>query len=80
MQCQMLNVCVCVYVRVFMCVQVDYRLGFIKENAAIMNQPRSNISSQGEVPSLPSGLFYIFSLLYFLITMSFQPPPPPPFF
>ncbi|XP_075880466.1 tyrosine-protein kinase RYK isoform X2 [Nelusetta ayraudi] len=34
--------------------KVDYRLGFITENPATMNQPRSNISSQGEVPHLPS--------------------------
>lgn len=34
--------------------KVDYRLGFITENPAIMDQPRSNISNQGEVSHLPS--------------------------
>ncbi|XP_069378610.1 tyrosine-protein kinase RYK isoform X2 [Paralichthys olivaceus] len=34
--------------------KVDYRLGFLVENPVAMNQPRSNISSQGEVPHVPS--------------------------
>nr|XP_057928370.1 tyrosine-protein kinase RYK isoform X3 [Doryrhamphus excisus] len=34
--------------------KVDYRLGFHVENPVAMNQPRSNISSQGEVPRFPS--------------------------
>ncbi|XP_041791435.1 tyrosine-protein kinase RYK isoform X3 [Chelmon rostratus] len=34
--------------------KVDYRLGFHMENPVAMNQPRSNISSQGEVPRVPS--------------------------
>ncbi|KAM9832500.1 tyrosine-protein kinase RYK [Neosynchiropus ocellatus] len=34
--------------------KVDYRLGFHMENPAAMNQPRSNITSQGEVPRFPS--------------------------
>uniref|UniRef100_A0A4W6DEK5 receptor protein-tyrosine kinase n=1 Tax=Lates calcarifer TaxID=8187 RepID=A0A4W6DEK5_LATCA len=34
--------------------KVDYRLGFHVENPVAMNQPRSNISSQGEVPHVPS--------------------------
>ncbi|XP_023281761.1 tyrosine-protein kinase RYK [Seriola lalandi dorsalis] len=34
--------------------KVDYRLGFHVENPVAMNQPRSNISSQGEMPSDPS--------------------------
>uniref|UniRef100_A0A3Q3WJP5 Tyrosine-protein kinase RYK n=1 Tax=Mola mola TaxID=94237 RepID=A0A3Q3WJP5_MOLML len=34
--------------------KVDYRLGFHMENPVAMNQPRSNISSQGEVPHVPS--------------------------
>lgn len=37
-------------------VQVDYRLGFLMENPVAMDQPRSNISTQGEVPRVPSGL------------------------
>lgn len=53
--------CVCVFwcLTFFTaCVQVDYRLGFITESPAIMNQPRSNISNQGEVSHLPSGSFH----------------------
>ncbi|XP_039667893.1 tyrosine-protein kinase RYK isoform X2 [Perca fluviatilis] len=34
--------------------KVDYRLGFLMDNPVAMNQPRSNISSQGEVPRVPS--------------------------
>uniref|UniRef100_A0A665UQM1 Tyrosine-protein kinase RYK n=1 Tax=Echeneis naucrates TaxID=173247 RepID=A0A665UQM1_ECHNA len=34
--------------------KVDYRLGFHVENPVAMNQPRSNVSSQGEVPVVPS--------------------------
>ncbi|XP_073333050.1 tyrosine-protein kinase RYK isoform X5 [Pagrus major] len=34
--------------------KVEYRLGFHMENPVVMNQPRSNISSQGEVPYVPS--------------------------
>ncbi|KAM4629008.1 tyrosine-protein kinase RYK isoform 3-T3 [Polymixia lowei] len=34
--------------------KVDYRLGFHVENTAAMNQPKSNISSQGEVPRVTS--------------------------
>uniref|UniRef100_A0A668APU8 Tyrosine-protein kinase RYK n=1 Tax=Myripristis murdjan TaxID=586833 RepID=A0A668APU8_9TELE len=34
--------------------KVDYRLGFQVENPAAMNQPQSNISSQGEVPRITS--------------------------
>ncbi|XP_034736320.1 tyrosine-protein kinase RYK isoform X2 [Etheostoma cragini] len=34
--------------------KVDYRLGFLMDNPVAMNQPRSNISSQGEVPHVPS--------------------------
>uniref|UniRef100_A0A3Q1JK99 Tyrosine-protein kinase RYK n=1 Tax=Anabas testudineus TaxID=64144 RepID=A0A3Q1JK99_ANATE len=34
--------------------KVDYRLSFQVENPAVMNQPRSNMSSQGEVPRIPS--------------------------
>ncbi|XP_019752747.1 tyrosine-protein kinase RYK isoform X2 [Hippocampus comes] len=34
--------------------KVDYRLGFHVENPAAMNTPRSNISSQGELPRIPS--------------------------
>uniref|UniRef100_A0A8D3E408 receptor protein-tyrosine kinase n=1 Tax=Scophthalmus maximus TaxID=52904 RepID=A0A8D3E408_SCOMX len=34
--------------------KVDYRLGFQVENPVAMNQPRSNISNQGEVPHVPS--------------------------
>ncbi|KAM3619502.1 uncharacterized protein V6R79_009315 [Siganus canaliculatus] len=34
--------------------KVDYRLGFYIENPAAMSQPKSNISSQGEVPRVPS--------------------------
>ncbi|XP_034439196.1 tyrosine-protein kinase RYK isoform X3 [Hippoglossus hippoglossus] len=34
--------------------KVDYRLGFVVENPVAMNQPRSNISIQGEVPHVPS--------------------------
>ncbi|XP_056133291.1 tyrosine-protein kinase RYK isoform X2 [Lampris incognitus] len=34
--------------------KVDYRLGFLVENPAAMNQPQSNISSQGEVPRVTS--------------------------
>ncbi|XP_029285151.1 tyrosine-protein kinase RYK isoform X3 [Cottoperca gobio] len=34
--------------------KVDYRLGFQMENPVAMNQPRSNISSQGEVPRVSS--------------------------
>jgi len=35
--------------------QVDYRLGFQVENPAAMNQPKSNISNVGEVPTVVSG-------------------------
>uniref|UniRef100_A0A672YGL1 Tyrosine-protein kinase RYK n=1 Tax=Sphaeramia orbicularis TaxID=375764 RepID=A0A672YGL1_9TELE len=34
--------------------KVDYRLGFQVENPLAMNPPQSNISSQGEVPRIPS--------------------------
>ncbi|KAK0137904.1 Tyrosine-protein kinase RYK [Merluccius polli] len=34
--------------------KVDYRLGFNVENPAAMNQPKSNISSLGEVPRVSS--------------------------
>ncbi|XP_029003656.1 tyrosine-protein kinase RYK isoform X2 [Betta splendens] len=34
--------------------KVDYRLGFQVENPVVMNHPQSNVSSQGEVPHLPS--------------------------
>ncbi|XP_071782328.1 tyrosine-protein kinase RYK isoform X2 [Centroberyx gerrardi] len=34
--------------------KVDYRLGFHVENPAAMNQPQSNISTQGEVPRVTS--------------------------
>ncbi|XP_077963737.1 tyrosine-protein kinase RYK isoform X2 [Gasterosteus aculeatus] len=34
--------------------KVDYRLGFLMENPVAMDQPRSNISTQGEVPRVPS--------------------------
>lgn len=34
--------------------KVDYRLGFHVENSAAMNQPKSNISSEGEVPHITS--------------------------
>ncbi|XP_077439772.1 tyrosine-protein kinase RYK isoform X3 [Vanacampus margaritifer] len=34
--------------------KVDYRLGFHVENPVAMNAPRSNISSQGELPRIPS--------------------------
>ncbi|XP_062251389.1 tyrosine-protein kinase RYK isoform X3 [Platichthys flesus] len=34
--------------------KVDYRLGYLVENPVAMNQPRSNISIQGEVPHVPS--------------------------
>uniref|UniRef100_A0A8C2Z2R7 Tyrosine-protein kinase RYK n=1 Tax=Cyclopterus lumpus TaxID=8103 RepID=A0A8C2Z2R7_CYCLU len=34
--------------------KVDYRLGFLMENPVAMNQPQSNISTQGEVPRVPS--------------------------
>uniref|UniRef100_A0A8C4HVS1 Tyrosine-protein kinase RYK n=1 Tax=Dicentrarchus labrax TaxID=13489 RepID=A0A8C4HVS1_DICLA len=34
--------------------KVDYQLDFFMENPVAMNQPRSNISSQGEVPRVPS--------------------------
>ncbi|KAM6963343.1 tyrosine-protein kinase RYK [Aplochiton taeniatus] len=34
--------------------KVDYKLGFLVENPAAMNQPQSNISSQGEVPHTTS--------------------------
>ncbi|XP_028444059.1 tyrosine-protein kinase RYK isoform X2 [Perca flavescens] len=34
--------------------KVDYRLGFLMDNPVAMNQPRSNISGQGEVPRVPS--------------------------
>nr|XP_020488406.1 tyrosine-protein kinase RYK isoform X1 [Labrus bergylta] len=34
--------------------KVDYRLGFHIENPIAMNQPRTNISIQGEVPRVPS--------------------------
>uniref|UniRef100_A0A668A7B6 receptor protein-tyrosine kinase n=1 Tax=Myripristis murdjan TaxID=586833 RepID=A0A668A7B6_9TELE len=37
--------------------KVDYRLGFQVENPAAMNQPQSNISSQGEVPLFRVDLF-----------------------
>ncbi|KAF3835744.1 hypothetical protein F7725_028302 [Dissostichus mawsoni] len=33
---------------------VDYRLGFQMDNDVAMNEPRSNISIQGEVPRVPS--------------------------
>lgn len=36
--------------------QVEYRLGYQVENPNAMNTPQSNISSQGEVPRVPSGL------------------------
>ncbi|XP_071202684.1 tyrosine-protein kinase RYK-like isoform X3 [Salvelinus alpinus] len=36
--------------------KVDYRMGFHVDNPAAMNQPQSNISSQGEVPRTASGL------------------------
>ncbi|KAG7250655.1 hypothetical protein CRUP_021884 [Coryphaenoides rupestris] len=35
--------------------KVDYRLGFQVENPAAMNQPKSNISTVGEVPRVVSG-------------------------
>ncbi|XP_034036585.1 tyrosine-protein kinase RYK [Thalassophryne amazonica] len=34
--------------------KVEYQLGFQVENPVAVNQPQSNISSQGEVPSVPS--------------------------
>uniref|UniRef100_A0A671TPF0 Tyrosine-protein kinase RYK n=1 Tax=Sparus aurata TaxID=8175 RepID=A0A671TPF0_SPAAU len=34
--------------------KVEYRLGFQMENPIVMDQPQSNISSQGEVPHVPS--------------------------
>ncbi|KAM4738692.1 tyrosine-protein kinase RYK isoform 1-T1 [Anableps anableps] len=34
--------------------KVDYQLGFYVENPAALNPPGSNISSQGEVPRVPS--------------------------
>ncbi|XP_024908703.1 tyrosine-protein kinase RYK isoform X2 [Cynoglossus semilaevis] len=34
--------------------RIDYRLGFHVENPIAMNQPRSNISTQGELPHVPS--------------------------
>ncbi|XP_053286581.1 tyrosine-protein kinase RYK isoform X3 [Pleuronectes platessa] len=34
--------------------KVDYRLGYLVENPVAMDQPRSNISIQGEVPHVPS--------------------------
>lgn len=34
--------------------KVDYRLGFHVENPAVMNNPQSNITNQGEVPRLTS--------------------------
>nr|XP_061834362.1 tyrosine-protein kinase RYK isoform X1 [Nerophis lumbriciformis] len=34
--------------------KVDYQLGFLLENPVAMNLPRSNITSQGEVPRVPS--------------------------
>ncbi|XP_061593560.1 tyrosine-protein kinase RYK isoform X1 [Cololabis saira] len=34
--------------------KVDYRIAFLVENAAVLNQPWSNISNQGEVPRVPS--------------------------
>uniref|UniRef100_A0A3B5BBU1 receptor protein-tyrosine kinase n=1 Tax=Stegastes partitus TaxID=144197 RepID=A0A3B5BBU1_9TELE len=34
--------------------KVDYRLAFNMENPAVLNQPRLNISSQGELPHAPS--------------------------
>ncbi|XP_010776788.1 tyrosine-protein kinase RYK-like, partial [Notothenia coriiceps] len=34
--------------------KVDYRLGFQMDNDVAMNEPRSNISIQGEVPRVPS--------------------------
>ncbi|XP_028259005.1 tyrosine-protein kinase RYK isoform X3 [Parambassis ranga] len=34
--------------------KVDYRLAFYMENPVALNQPRVNISSQGEVPHVPS--------------------------
>uniref|UniRef100_A0A7N6B7D6 receptor protein-tyrosine kinase n=1 Tax=Anabas testudineus TaxID=64144 RepID=A0A7N6B7D6_ANATE len=37
--------------------KVDYRLSFQVENPAVMNQPRSNMSSQGEVPLFRVDLF-----------------------
>ncbi|KAA8589756.1 hypothetical protein FQN60_013121, partial [Etheostoma spectabile] len=37
--------------------KVDYRLGFLMDNPVAMNQPRSNISSQGEVPLFRVDLF-----------------------
>lgn len=48
-----------------LCLQVDYRLGFHVENPVAMNPPRSNISSQGEVPRVPSGS----SRLFFHVTL-----------
>ncbi|KAM6921773.1 tyrosine-protein kinase RYK isoform 2-T2 [Xenentodon cancila] len=34
--------------------KVDYRIAFYVENPAVLNQPWSNISNQGEVPRVPS--------------------------
>uniref|UniRef100_A0A3P8TTZ0 Tyrosine-protein kinase RYK n=1 Tax=Amphiprion percula TaxID=161767 RepID=A0A3P8TTZ0_AMPPE len=34
--------------------KVDYRLAFYMENPVVLNQPRINISNQGEVPRTPS--------------------------
>ncbi|XP_022056964.1 tyrosine-protein kinase RYK isoform X3 [Acanthochromis polyacanthus] len=34
--------------------KVDYRLAFYMENPVVLNQPRINISNQGEVPRAPS--------------------------
>ncbi|XP_014910619.1 tyrosine-protein kinase RYK isoform X2 [Poecilia latipinna] len=34
--------------------KVDYQLGFFVENPAVLKTPGSNISSQGEVPRIPS--------------------------
>eukprot|EP00063_Salmo_salar_P004334 XP_013979169.1 PREDICTED: tyrosine-protein kinase RYK-like isoform X3 [Salmo salar] len=36
--------------------KVEYRMGFHVDNPAAMNQPQSNISTQGEVPRTASGL------------------------
>ncbi|CAL8273315.1 unnamed protein product [Arctogadus glacialis] len=43
--------------------KADYRLGFQVENPAAMNQPKSNISNLGEVPSVSSGTSTVPSML-----------------
>lgn len=51
---------------------MDYRLGFHTENPEAMSQPRSNISTQGELPQSPAGWCHALPLLQMLLR---QPQP-----